>query len=321
MDINNLLVLGAKSNAPKNKPIDASKVTPTLFNTKRKFKGPSDNFLKWLTRTLAVAGISLAMFLGMTFMNVGKVSLPTTDQVYQNLNTVGVGTEIVTKMDNGQITRFITEQGKPIKVGVSDQFSAEEKQVIQECLEKYNEVFKEINPNYQFVIDEDTSLLEKLDSNYIQVAPIGALEGNTVAYESSGAIPTINGFDTAYNKVFMGEASRENLNMFRNTFLHEFMHALGVADAYLVPGFYEGTIMNCTSSSTKTNDIYKYDVAQLAALYGDFSSQEKVDKLINFINNYGANSTYTDTSHCKYRKTPVSSNINKVDENEEGQTF
>ena len=317
------LILGAGKNAPKNKPIDVENIKPIIKEKKTRYRSPSDRFLDWVTKGVAVLGISLALFMGMNFMNVGKVDLPEPTEVYQNVETLNIGTEILTKMDSGHITRFITQKGEPIKIGVSDNFTAEEKQVIEECIEKYNKVFEVINPEYKFVIDDETSKLEQMDPNYIQIKTIGELEGNTVAYESSGGFPTINGFDTTYNQVYMGEASRQNINMFRNTFLHEFMHALGVADAYLVPGFYEGTIMNCTASYTKTNDIYKYDVALLAALYGDLSDPENLARIQKFIENYGANSTYTDTSSCKYIEESNVQNIKtpKVNENEEGMTF
>lgn len=320
--INKSLCFGAKSNAPKNKPIDISKVQPTLINKDKEFKKPKSSFLKWATRVTAVLGISLAMLMGCTFMNVGKAPIPDTTQVYENLNTMNIGTEILTKNDNGTISRFINAKGDPIKVNISDEFNADEKQVIQECLDIYNKAFEVINPEYKFVVDDKTSALEKIDPDYIQIAPIGALEGNTVAYETSFFTPTINGLDTAYNKVFMGEASRENLNMFRNTFLHEFMHALGVADAYLVDGFYEGTIMDYTATNTKTNDLYKYDIALLAALYGDFSTPEKVEIIKNFVENYGANSSYTDTSHCKYTKKSANNiKTTHIEENEEGLSY
>ena len=318
------LILGAGKDAPKSKPIDTENIKPIIKDKKMKYSSPGDRFLDWVTKGVAVLGISLALFMGMNFMNVGKVDLPTPTEVHQNVETLNIGTEILTKMDNGHIARFITEKGQPIKIGVSDNFTAEEKQVIEECIEKYNKVFEVINPDYKFVIDDETSALEKIDPNYIQIKTIGELDGNAVAYERSGGFPTLNGFDTTWNQVYMGQASRENINMFRNTFLHEFMHALGVADAYLVPDFYVGTIMNCTSTYTQTNDIYKYDVALLAALYGDLSNPENLARIQKFIESYGENSTYTDTSYCKYIEDSAVDSVKtpkKINENEEGMTF
>lgn len=318
----NPLVLGAKSDAPRSNPIDISQVKPTLFNKEKKYNRASNNFLDKVTRVLGVAVVSIALLMTSTFFNLGKVPIPSTDQVYKNLDTVGIGTEIVTKVDSGILSRFITEEGESIKVGISDEFSAEEKQVIKECLDVYNNVFSVINPDYKFEVDDETSNFERMDPNYIQVKTVGELDGDAVAFERSGQFPTIKGLDTTYNQIFMGSDSRQNINMFRHTFLHEFMHALGVADAYLVENFYVGTIMNCTATNTKTNDIYKYDVALLAALYGDFSNEESVQKIIDFINNYGANSSYTDTSYCKYPKSNKSKRP-KIDikEDEEGLAF
>ena len=323
-DIMNKFCLGAKSTAPKNKKINSDTVVePKLAKKSIRYEKTNSKFLKWLTKTLAATAITLSVILGSTFANVGTTPLPSTDQVYQNVEVMDIGTDILSKADSGTVTRFIKQKGEDIKIGVSDDFSEEEKQVISECVEKYNEVFKVINPDYKFVIDDETSLLERVDSNYIMVNATGELEDNTLAYEQSGMFPTINGNDTIYNQIFMGEGTRDNINIFRNTFLHEFMHILGVADAYLVNDFFEDTIMNCTSTDTKTNDIYKYDVALLAALYGDFSDEKQVEIIKNFVANYGANSTYTTTYYKPYQDTnkkTTNQKVNPVTE-EDGLSF
>ena len=89
---------GAKSTAPKvdTKKIDKSKIQARCYKKKRHL-GPVVGLI-----------VALLLFLSVSFGNLGKVSLPNSDQVHKNLDTLGIGTEILTKADNGTIARYFT---------------------------------------------------------------------------------------------------------------------------------------------------------------------------------------------------------------------
>lgn len=348
MELKNLC-LGAKSTEPKNKPIDINNVKPTLLNTKEKVNKPNKRFIKDILRKVAVGTLALTMLFGgykyfkEPYIDVGAPptvvekfdedaylngpinidingyyqnsgELPNKEQVYKNLQTMGLNDKILTRSDEGIITRLLID-GK-IRVGVSDEFTEQEKQVIKDCLATYNYIFSVVNPDYKFEYDDTLTEQETKDADYIQVNPIGKLEGSTLAYESAYLITreNANGADTVYNAIYMGDASRKTINLFRTTFLHEFMHALGVADAYLVENFREGTIMNSSSSRSKTNDLYAYDVALLACLYGDFNDPEYVERIKNFVATYGQESQYTDTSRYKSPEAVIKKRRIKTEE-------
>lgn len=307
-------------NIPRKTKIDASKLKATLIN-KIKIKKPSK---KTLIQDLAAGLIFFNLILAPVF-HVGRVEIPNPDEVKTNIQTLGIDDTIITKMDNDILARYHKRISKgEIKVGVSDEFTNKEKQIIRETLDTYNKVFEVINPEYKFIYDSETSKLEKIDPTYICIQPTTDMSGTSegaIAYERSGIFPTVKGVATVYNGIYMGSESRENEGMFRNTILHEFMHILGVDDAYDKPNWYQQTIMNATDSHSQTNDIYPFDVAVLASLYSNLDDPENLEKIKNFIAEYGKNSKYTDTSYYKVvETTSPNTNKNKIVE-EEGMTF
>lgn len=277
-------------------------VKPVIKSRKhfRKHIHPVDVINKILITFMA----GIALFGAVNFFHVGSTELPDNTQVQQNVEKLNLDTTILSKYGDNTLSRYYESKfSDTIKVNLTGDFTPEEEQVIQECLDVYNNVFKVINPNYKFEIDKDVNALDRLAPNRITLGTVDRVDPrnpDAVGVEFGFGAPTKDGMSNIYNTIKFGSDSRENLGIFRSTVLHELMHVLGADDAYNKADYHEQTIMNATTTYSKTNDIYKHDVKMLAALYADLSDEETYNKIMEFIEHYGENSTYTDTSGYKF---------------------
>lgn len=230
------------------------------------------------------------------FLNQEFIELPSDETVRNNLTLMGIDDTILSKT-NPELSRFSINKNNPvIRVGiVTDGMTEKEIQAIKESIALVNDAFKVINPEYSFsiVINPTNKDLSKPDFISVKVCEDACPDMNSeIACEYSfNVLGQNDGTTSIYNRIYMGKESRNTINRFRLTFLHEFMHSLGLDDAYDKNNFYEKTLMQSATDNGKIVSMFKYDLKVLACLYADLSDEQTLQRINNYIDNYDFNDT------------------------------
>ena len=163
-----------------------------------------------------------------------------------------------------------------------DNLTEDEKNDLQRAVDDLNAVFQVIRPENKFVLEFNPSLGDKLNKYYIDVyeMPEEIEEGIGGDWNPNYQAHNKNGLVSYHSKI---ELKRSVLNY--NCFLHEIFHHLGFGDAYIKIDELD-TFSIMLGADVQSKHMHRNDIAILAARYGDNSTPEKKQALIDYINSY-----------------------------------
>ncbi len=183
---------------------------------------------------------------------------------------------------NKQNTRAVFPKGG-IKLNIFlDNLTEEQKNDMQRAVDDLNAVFEVIRPENKFILELNPSLGDKINKYNVDVYEMDedVLEGTGGHWVSGYKAHNKNGLVSYHSKI---EIKRQFLNY--NCFLHEIFHHLGFGDAYNnLEALDSFSIM--MGAELQSKHMHRNDVAILAARYGDYSTPEKKQALIDYINSY-----------------------------------
>ncbi len=231
-----------------------------------------------LGATGAVGGIDYAV----TY-NQGETYMPFSEVVQfcddLDLNTSYFSYE---QSPNKQNTRAVfPKDGIKLNIFI-DNLTEEQKNDMQRAVDDLNAIFKVIRPENKFILELNPSLGDKINKYNIDLYEMPEASSDKTAgqWNPGYKAHNKNGLITYHSKI---EIKRAFLNY--NCFLHEIFHHLGFGDAYTnLEALDSYTIM--MDANLRSKHMHKNDVALLVARYGDYSTPEKKQELINYINNY-----------------------------------
>lgn len=178
---------------------------------------------------------------------------------------------------------------KGIKINVYiDNLTKEEKDELQKVVNDLNEVFQVIRPANKFILDFSPSLLDRINKYNIDLFELeekdksASQNTDTVGdWRPNYIVHNKNGQTTYHSQIRLerGFISYQN-------FMHEIFHHLGFADAYSLSEDLLDAPTIMLNYNSNLNHLNKGDVALLAAKYGDYSTPEKKQALIDYINSY-----------------------------------
>lgn len=215
----------------------------------------------------------------------GESYMPYTE-VVQFCNDLDVNTAYITHetRENRQNTRAaFPKDGIKLNVYV-DNLTEIEKSDMQRAVDDINAIFKVIRPANKFILEFNPSLGDKINKYNVDIYEMQ--EGETSSDHVDGfwdpnySIPNKNGLVSFHSKI---KIKRDALTY--NVFVHEILHHLGLGDAYTKFDKVD-TFSIMMGSNTESKHIHRNDVALLVAKYGDYSTPEKKQALIDYINSY-----------------------------------
>ncbi len=228
------------------------------------------------------------------------IRLPELQDTYDKLEEIYGGLENAYISNNG-LSRRAYYKNKPTNVNICFEPNLTQKIILEDTIEEFNQIFKVINPNYNFVLNYSPTQEDLDKDEYAIDVYIGEINGNvggqTKTYledRDKGFV----GFEYVNCDIVLNQRYTNNGFYFSHIFRHEFMHTFGCGDAYLNENATEDTIMQ--SLTTKMVGLYKIDVAFLDALYR-YPNNTKTDQEIeSFIEHYNENNQY-DYKNTKLR--------------------
>lgn len=232
-----------------------------------------------------------------------NTNLPNNSQIKQNIenldacdtynNLYSNRTGFSAFIHNQTTTRLVLTSDQPVLVVLDDSFNQTAVKYIKMYIEEVNELFEHINPKYKFEVVNDVSFLQKINKNTIfctvhqnqfeDLGEINQAKANVYTMPAANATGLATCFATLHFKSDFVIDSQycEGINLFS----HEFMHALGLGDEYLRSLF-------CMTYSVMNNmkgverPITKVDAKVLASIYGDFTTEEKVQEFEEFLTEF-----------------------------------
>ncbi len=161
-------------------------------------------------------------------------------------------------------------------VNINFETNAHQKEILEFCVQEYNDVFDFVNDKYNFELNYDANKKEKDDPFAINVG-VGALESG-ISISSSEVhdfAPNIDGNENYNNKIILDQKTIDNDQMFIHVFKNEFAKILGLEN----------------QNSIEENNINKSCLSQqdITTLYSLYRAPEKsYDKtsLHEFLSNH-----------------------------------
>lgn len=246
---------------------------------------------KKIKRTVLISATSLvcaSLIFGFASgaFSAPKNDLPDNHQILENIMFLDPDTEYISINNKAfrQYTRLFTNSNNECLIVLDDNLSNQQKERAHDYVSDLNLIFSHINPNYNFKILEDSSLLTNLNANVIFIHNYESDENygkHTCVY-----MPTNLGFKTTFNHVYINGAldySSKNSHG-AQTLSHEFSHNLGLGDCYYDnPNYY--SVMNNKEGLFK--GYYSFnDLMLLGCLYSNFNTQQEANDYITFVCEY-----------------------------------
>ena len=233
--------------------------------------------------TLSLA-TSITLWSGPIYRYIASEKLPAdSEDIYDFYIEHDVHTSY--SQSDGLASRLAIIENKPVKFNVLIDVTDEEKAEMQKSIDEINEIFKVINPAYKFELNFSPSFFDKQDPYNVDISYMSKSDEvskpNTLAYfDANEIVKSKNGYTPLNSEIRFRKGC-----ITRRTFTHEIGHLLCVGDAYLEDEASE------VPSIMHNNEphIRKNDVALWAGKYGDYSTEEKEQKLVEYIENYEKN--------------------------------
>lgn len=164
----------------------------------------------------------------------------------------------------------------PIYVGVSNAFDENEKLMINNVLDYYENLFSNINDHYKFKV-------VNVAEAYFQ-----SIIGNNVLYYFEKSInakglnvsrPNLLNFNYTKNSTIIIDKKITNELEKYYTIMHETAHAFGLGDIYTADVSHFDTFMYGSSFAYNVQMLYPNDVAMFYAMYGeDFRNGQEINQ-------------------------------------------
>ncbi len=272
----------------------------------------------------SMLGLALTATGGMVFLTVNPSNkLPNKQNVYNKLKKENIETDYLSVYDNYDFHIYkkvfgddvLLRLAKPLMidkfiVNINFETTDKEKEIFLNCIEDYNSIFEVINPNYKFEIDFNPNVLEKASPYSINIKKVEKFkDSNTLGRTINFNYPsTVGQVATFFNTIQLKESLFENEIFLKYVFKHEFMHVLGLGDAYLKQNNKQKTIMD---NNDVNEFLTKADLIMLDALYRSADNKYSDDEIEEFINKYVEMSEEVLNNRKKVLKVVKNSNINK----------
>ena len=253
---------------------------------------------------------------------VDIIRIPTIQESINRIEKIYGGIDKAYISGSG-IVRRAYYKNAPTKVNICFEPNITQKILLEDVIEEYNEIFKVINPNYQFVLNYSPTKKEIEDDIYaIDVYIKDGMENGTVGQTTSIYQEVDKGFaglEIVNNKIEINKSYAFDGRGFANAFRHEFMHTFACGDAYLNENATNETIMQ--GASYDMVGLYNIDVAFLDAFYRSPDNKYSEEEINEFIrkydeqdDKYGLNNTIFKVYRQKLKELDLS--VLKADINE-----
>ena len=179
---------------------------------------------------------------------------------------------------------YNTRQSPPpsgtIKVNfLIDDLSEFEKAELKRAIDDIDDIFDNINPQYNLEANFAPTFSDKLNPSNIDVTE-GVLTDMAGYWYGTIFQFRENGMVTSNSIIKLDKKNGKNYT----TMAHELLHHFGLGDGYQVPD-------KIKTNSIMSGDIFirKNDVALLAGKYGDITNENSKEKLKDYVMNYEKN--------------------------------
>lgn len=237
---------------------------------------------------------------------VDVIRIPTLSESLDKLEEIYGGADKIYILFKG-IVRRAYYADKPTKVNICFEPNFTQKIILEDVIKEYNEIFKVINPNYQFVLNYSPTQEDIENDKYaVDIYLSDELSqnvGGQTEIHFEDCDKGFSAFEIVNCKINIDANNATDGRKFANIFRHEFMHTFGCGDAYLNDEATNDTIMQTVSNSMV--GLYKIDVAFLDALYRSPSNALTDEEIQSFIDNY-------DNNDEQYGLTNTVLKINKI---------
>lgn len=186
--------------------------------------------------------------------------------------------------------------GKGIAINIAFDATQEQKMIIQESFNEYNELFKMINPNYKFVCNFSPTEKDFKNPYSIKIQTTDSFEDkeNGVGHSLINVMEkdnTIDGKEIYKSVITLDKRCLSSPQLFMGVIKHEIGHVLGLQDAYLNENATSNTIMQSgsqygSSAYAAYTSLRNIDVKILDAMYRDPENKLSADEIESYLNSY-----------------------------------
>lgn len=271
-----------------------------LKNKDHVCKSPVKKVLKFVASSVLTGALLATVVPAAVFSAVPVVDLPNQKQVEQRISDYDEVQEYysITKnvLGSNFIAKAVQNADSPrlpcpknsdgIKINVNFEANELQKEVIEESIAEFNKVFEVINPAYRFVINYSPDILDKLDPYSVDIDLANKLLGDDVLGHCLMKFNTSQEGLALYKpqiSILKSVANGDRV-YFMSVLKHEFLHALGVGDAYLHEDAPQLTLMQ--DGDSFFYDLTTIDVAILDAFYRSKDNQYSNKEIVDYVMNY-----------------------------------
>ena len=249
---------------------------------------------KLLKKAIALMGASTVLVSSATscsFINI--IGQAQNQKPYANVmmdvENFKVDDSIALKTNSGKYMRLKFEENRPVIIDCNKNIEEEEKRIISEVIDYYNEIFSTINEDCKFILkDENTDVLKtdtvikimnsKLSSSYHGIAySFRTFDFGEGAFVESALI------QLDWDKII---AVGQQYAFY--VILHEMTHVLGLGDVYYKGDHITSNCINMTTimqQGTINDGLFPNDYAILQALYSnEYTKHENYQDSVNIVN-------------------------------------
>lgn len=245
---------------------------------------------------LVTVAMLVALPTTFTYLRFNPVNeLPSQEVVYARLESEDINPSFVSLVTNeanpirqavygeDTITRLpMPKNNQTHKVYIGSSVTDSQYEIFKEGISRINELFEIINPAYKFEVVRGNPGINAL-SPYKTVVGIKDLPDGTYGRTASYLAYTQNGADVHYADIKLDPEIFSKDELALGVFMHEFMHVLGVGDAYLNINSTHDTIMQAGERAAETG-YTRTDIGLLDCLYrtsGNPYSEAEIDEKLN----------------------------------------
>ena len=242
---------------------------------------------------IAASILGASIFLagaGIAYENTNNVILPSRNEIVQTIDDLDANARYITlrkdiksndMINDFSIRRLIIKNGETVKIKLDKNFSQTKKNEIELGVEYLNNVFSIINPSYKFQIVENRGIDDLLNENFVSIKQ---KDFNFPGITYTFNLKSFSNFGTKqHGNNIVIDTKTTDFEM-SSIFVHEFMHVLGLGDAYKLDNLETTTHMNATASYSPYSYLADNDFKLLLALYSDNSNlnDQKFENLLEF---------------------------------------
>lgn len=238
----------------------------------------------------SILGASIFLATGATFYeNIDNVNLPSRSEIVQTIDDLDASARYISKNDikteaminDFSIRRLIIKNNETVKIKIDNSFSQTKKDEIKFGVDYLNYIFSIINPSYKFEIVENQGFGDLFNENFVRIKEKNS---KNLGITYSFALKSFSNFGTKQHGNFIEIYSGAENFETSAIFVHEFMHVLGLGDAYKIKDYDIQSQMMGIGPNSPYSFLSNNDMKLLLALYSDNPSlnDEKFENLQEF---------------------------------------